>query len=192
MIDIVRLEAADRADWQAMFSEFLQRDWTADQYDHAWGRLQSDTEIHALGARIDGELVGFAHLFRHAHTNAPDVCCLHHLFTAPAWRGRGVARALIAAVAEWASQHDCFRLYWVVQDGNAAARRLYDQVAAFEGFIEYRMPIEPDVPALPAPAGVDVGRLTAGHRAPWEALFRAYIDFYGRELRFHRVGGARL
>src|SRR5688572_11875692 len=96
VVDIVKLQPADRDRWQTMFSEFLQRDWPDDQYDWTWARLAGDREIHALGARVDGELIGFVHFFRHAHTNAPDVCCIHHLYTSANWRGRGVARALIA------------------------------------------------------------------------------------------------
>ena len=165
-----------------MFGQFLQRDWPVEQYDHAWARLQDDAEIHALGARIDGDLVGFAHFFPHAHTNGPDVCCLHHLFTSAQWRGQGVARALIDAVGDWARARGCGRLYWVVQEENEAARRVYDQVAAFEGFIEYRMPIAADVPALTAPPGVAIDKLGPSDRPRWETLFRAYIDFYEREL----------
>jgi GNAT superfamily N-acetyltransferase len=182
VVDIVKLRPADRDRWQTMFSEFLQRDWPDDQYDWTWARLAGDAEIHALGARVDGQLIGFVHFFRHAHTNAPDVCCIHHLYTSANWRGRGVARALMSAVADWAREHNCFRLYWVVQEQNAVARRLYDRIGAFEGFIEYRMPIAPDVPVLRARPGIDVVRLTASDRDRWESLFRAYIDFYEREL----------
>jgi GNAT superfamily N-acetyltransferase len=182
VIDIVKLEPGDRSDWQAMFTEFLRWQWPIGRFDHTWSRLLDDAEVHAFGARVDGTLVGFVHFFRHAHTNAADVCCVHHLFTSPEWRGRGVARALVAAVANWAREHDCFRLYWVVQEENAAARRLYDDIAAFEGFIEYRMPIAPDGPAIAPPPEIDVGRLTASDRTRWESLFRSYIDFYEREL----------
>ena len=181
-IEIVNLEPEDRADWQSMFGEFLQREWATDQYEQAWARLQVDDEVHAFGARVDGRLVGFVHFFAHAHTNAPDVCCMHHLFTSSGRRGRGVGRALIAAVAEWARQHGCFRLYWVVQEGNVTARRLYDEVGAFEGFIEYRMQIGSDAPAVAPPDDIDIVALAPDDRARWEALFHDYIDFYEREL----------
>lgn len=182
MIDVATLGPEDRADWQAMFGEFLQREWSADQYQQAWDRLQVDDEVHALGARVDGRLVGFVHFFAHAHTNAADVCCMHHLFTSSDRRGRGVGRALIAAVADWARDHGCFRLYWVVQEGNVTARRLYDEVGAFEGFIEYRMQIGPNAGVVATHDGIDIGAISPDDRARWEALFRSYIDFYEREL----------
>jgi GNAT superfamily N-acetyltransferase len=182
VVDVVKLEPRDRADWQTMFGEFLQRQWPIGQLDQTWSRLVDDIDVHALGARVDGRLVGFVHFFRHAHTNAPDVCCVHHLFTSPEWRGRGVARALIAAVAGWAREHDCFRLYWVVQEGNVTARRLYDAVATFDGFIEYRMQIDGPAPASVSPDGIDIAPMSPHDRDRWEALFRGYIDFYEREL----------
>ena len=59
------------------------------------------------------------------------------LFTAPAARGKGVARALIAEVVRWAREQGCARVYWLTQSGNETARRLYDQVADNRGFIQY-------------------------------------------------------
>lgn len=33
------------------------------------------------------------------------------------------------------------RLYWTTQDGNTAARALYDKVASFNGFVRYDCPL---------------------------------------------------
>lgn len=62
---------------------------------------------------------------------------LQDLFTAPEARGQGVARALIAAVREWARRQGCARLYWHTQATNHTARLLYDQVAENRGFMQY-------------------------------------------------------
>jgi GNAT superfamily N-acetyltransferase len=51
-----------------------------------------------------------------------------------------VGRALIGAVEEWARGQGCARLYWHTQQHNDTARRLYDGVADFRGFIVYTMP----------------------------------------------------
>jgi hypothetical protein len=50
-----------------------------------------------------------------------------------------VARALIAAVVKWAAAHECARVYWHTHETNTTARRLYDQVADYRGFIRYQI-----------------------------------------------------
>jgi GNAT superfamily N-acetyltransferase len=137
---ITPLTPADRPVWEALFRgyiAFYERDEPQAMYDRAWERFMADDTIHALGARVDGALVGITHFFIHPSTSGPDVCYLQDLFTDQAARGRGVGRALIAAVADWARQKGCGRLYWLTHHTNAAARALYDRVAVNRGFIRY-------------------------------------------------------
>jgi GNAT superfamily N-acetyltransferase len=142
MIVIGPLVPADRARWQELFegyNTFYERTLPAETYDEKWQAFQEDVTIHALCARDEDTIVGITHFFKHPSTSSQDVCYLQDLFTAPEARGRGVGRALIEAVAQWAKQQDCCRLYWHTKESNETARRLYDQVAEKTPFIHYRI-----------------------------------------------------
>ncbi|HEX9035705.1 MAG TPA: GNAT family N-acetyltransferase [Ktedonobacterales bacterium] len=142
MITIDKLSSSDRDVWETLFRayiDFYQRVEPSAMYDRAWQEFQMDTRLHAFGARLDGRLVGITHFLAHPSTSGPDVCYLQDLFTAPEVRGQGVARALIAAVVEWARAHSCSRVYWQTQASNSTARLLYDKVAENRGFIRYQI-----------------------------------------------------
>ena len=144
MIETRRLEPADHARWEELFRAYIafyERELDQAAYDRAWREFASDARLHALGAWLDGRLVGITHFLVHPSTSEADLCYLEDLFTDPEVRGRGVARAVIEAVREWAREHGCGSVYWQTHESNAVARRLYDDVAHNEGYIVYTLPV---------------------------------------------------
>ncbi len=106
-----------------------------------WSRFfDSDEPVHALVAEDGGRLVGLAHYLFHRSTTAiAPICYLQDLFTSEGGRGRGVGTRLIKAVAEAARAAGSPRVYWQTHETNAKARRLYDEIAEYSGFLVYRI-----------------------------------------------------
>jgi GNAT superfamily N-acetyltransferase len=133
----------DRADWEPLWAGYLafyEATIPSTVTETTWARLNDPAEpMHALGAFVDGQLVGIVHYLFHRSTwTTGDYCYLQDLFTAEAARGRGAGRALIQAVYERARAASASRVYWLTQEGNATARALYDKLADRSGFIQYR------------------------------------------------------
>lgn len=105
-----------------------------------WARFFDDGEpVHALVAESGDHLLGLAHFLYHRSTIQLAMSCyMQDLFTVEAARGRGVGRALIEAVYEYARQAGSPRVYWQTHETNAAAMQLYDKVADKSGFVVYR------------------------------------------------------
>jgi GNAT superfamily N-acetyltransferase len=143
-IEVGPLEAGDRNAWEGLargYKAFYQ-DWIPDEaYEATWRRLRHGTELHGLGARLDGRLIGIAHYFYHPAFWGGDACYLQDLFVEEDMRGRGAARALIEQVAAAARDRGATRYYWHTKEDNAQARVLYDRVARFTGFIRYQYPL---------------------------------------------------
>ena len=144
MIQIDRLRPDDRAAWEVLargYKAFYRDPIPDEAYEAAWRRLRHGTELHGLGARLDGRLIGIAHYFFHPPFWGGDACYLQDLFVDEAARGQGVARVLIERVAETSRDRGATRLYWTTKQDNTPARALYDKVARFHGFIRYDYPL---------------------------------------------------
>jgi GNAT superfamily N-acetyltransferase len=128
--------------WQG-YNAFYGRDGDSalaeDVTNTTWARFLDPAEpVHALVAAQGDELVGLAHfLYHRSTTRIEPTCYLQDLFTLQSARGQGVGRALIEGVFAAARAARVERVYWQTQSGNARARRLYDQVATYLGFITY-------------------------------------------------------
>jgi GNAT superfamily N-acetyltransferase len=141
-IEITELRASDRERWTELwrlYLEFYETSLPAETYAGTWARiLDPAAPISGFGARADGRLVGITHYLFHDHAWSPrQVCYLQDLYVDSEARGGGTGKALIEAVAQVARERDCLRLYWTTKEDNTRARRLYDHIAKFNGFIRY-------------------------------------------------------
>lgn len=104
-----------------------------------WQRFFDPADpVFALVAEVDGGLVGLTHyLYHRSTTRIEPTCYLQDLFTTPALRGQGIARALIEGACDQARAAGVKRVYWQTHESNAAGRRLYDTLARHAGFIVY-------------------------------------------------------
>jgi GNAT superfamily N-acetyltransferase len=79
----------------------------------------------------DGQAIGFALFFHNFSTflGRPGIY-LEDLFVVPEWRGRGVGRQLLSALAAIAVERECGRLEWSVLDWNRPAIGFYQRLGA--------------------------------------------------------------
>ena len=85
----------------------------------------------AVIARVGSEAVGLAVWFHSYSTflSRPGLY-LEDLFVLPAWRGRGIGRALLCHLARVAVERGCGRMEWAVLDWNDAAIGFYRSIGA--------------------------------------------------------------
>lgn len=137
------LRPEDRAEWESMWRAYLAfYETTApdDVYDSTFNRLLGDDpqDFKCLIAEHPQGPVGLAHFLFHRHAwKIENVCYLQDLFAKPDARGLGVGRALIEAVYDAADANGAPSVYWLTQDFNQTARRLYDKVGTLSPFIRY-------------------------------------------------------
>lgn len=143
--------ADDAPKWRKLWAAYLafyETELPDSVYEASFARLLSTAPYDPSGlvAACGDDLIGLVHYLRHRHCwRIADVLYLQDLFVAPAARGQGAGRALIAEVYAQADRlapdaPDGGAVYWLTQDSNTAARRLYDQLAIAPGFIKYQRP----------------------------------------------------
>ncbi|HVF06054.1 MAG TPA: GNAT family N-acetyltransferase [Frankiaceae bacterium] len=87
--------------------------------------------VYCHVAEADGEVVGFALWFRNFSTwlGRPGIY-LEDLYVRPAYRGRGLGKALLATLASIATERGYGRVEWSVLDWNSPAHDFYRSIGA--------------------------------------------------------------
>jgi len=146
-LTVRRLTSSDEAAWRRLWTGYLEYYETTvpeDVYRTTFTRLLGDdpTQVNGFVAESDGVLVGLVHYIYHAHGwKVERVCYLQDLYADPSVRGQGVGAALINAVYAQADQDGAPAVYWLTQDFNQTARKLYDQIGTLTPFIKYVRPL---------------------------------------------------
>lgn len=142
-LEIRPVSKDDEAAWRRLWTDYLSFYETSvgeDVYRMSFSRLLSDDPAEFRGrlAMLDGAPVGLVHFFFHRHMwRVEDVCYLQDLYADPEVRGRGIGRALIEAVYDAADAAGSPTVYWLTQEFNTEARKLYDRIGTVTPFIKY-------------------------------------------------------
>ncbi|WP_412554323.1 N-acetyltransferase family protein [Shimia sp. MIT1388] len=140
------LTEADHAEWRRLWTDYItfyESTVPEEVYVSTFARLLGDDpqDYSCLVADLDGKLIGLTHYLFHRHAwKVENVCYLQDLYADPEVRGTGVGRKLIEAVYQAADDAGAPSVYWMTQEFNTNARKLYDRVGQLSPFIKYQRP----------------------------------------------------
>lgn len=142
-ITVRSLTRTDESHWRRLWSAYLRfygAEVAEEVYLTTFSRLLDAKEPQwGLLAERAGQPVGLVHyLFQRTNWKIENVCYLQDLYADQAARGQGIGRALIEAVYAAADAQGAPDVYWLTQEFNAEARRLYDRVGQPTPFIKYQ------------------------------------------------------
>ena len=154
MITLEKLTASHQDAWAQLWTQYLafyETERSQEIFDLTFARLIDDTHdceayIAFVGGDAPGDApenapdnaAGIVHCIYHLHLwQKEKICYLQDLFVAPPYRKHGVARQLIAQIYASADNKGAKGVYWLTQDFNAPARRLYDKIGVKTPFIKY-------------------------------------------------------
>ena len=106
-----------------------------------WKRINDDSfEVHGLGAATEDDLiVGIVHYLYHPVTwSIAPRCYLEDLYVSEEARGRGAGQALVEAVYQAARERQADQVYWLTENENLQARKLYDRIGELTSFVKYK------------------------------------------------------
>jgi GNAT superfamily N-acetyltransferase len=146
-IRVVSAEQRHRADWDRLYAgyaEFYRVTQTPEMRDRVWSWIQDPAhETHGFVAEdAEGRAVGLAHFRAFARPlSASTGGFLDDLFVDPHMRGKRVADALIAAIAEEGRRKGWSVIRWITAEDNHRARAVYDRVAKLTPWRTYDIPL---------------------------------------------------
>lgn len=144
---VVPIADKNHGDWDALYSayaRFYESHQDAAMRDRVWSWLRDDGHELCGFVALDeaGRGIGLAHYRPFARPLAASTGgYIDDLFVAEDWRGRGVADALVAAVAAEGKRRGWMVLRWITAEDNARARGFYDRIAERTHWVTYQIPL---------------------------------------------------
>ena len=145
-LTIRAIEEKDKDQWLKLWAgylEFYKSTISSEQTELTWKRLiNNELKMFGFVAESEEGVIGFTHcLFRPSTWTETDYCYLEDLYVNPNIRGKGIGRALMNKVIEFAKEKKSKRVYWTTQEFNKTARVLYDSFTPVSEFVQYRLPL---------------------------------------------------
>lgn len=141
------LVSSDHVEWHRLWKSYLsfyKTELSDEIYQHTFSALLDKDPftpsclVIAMQEGQDARLCGLVHYLFHAHCwKRERVCYLQDLFVDPNYRKFGLGRRLIEGVYATADSAGSPSVYWMTQDFNHDARKLYDRIGVLTPFIKY-------------------------------------------------------
>ena len=135
----LKIRAVTKADGELVYSfvrdlaeyERLLDDVAATQADIERALFEPNPRVHCDIAEWDGVAAGFALWFYNFSTfRGRHGIYLEDLFVRPAFRGKGIGKALLVNLAKRAVAENCARVEWSVLDWNEPSIKFYESLGA--------------------------------------------------------------
>jgi GNAT superfamily N-acetyltransferase len=144
---VAPLAPEHRPDWNRLYgayADFYRSTQSAAMRDEVWGWTQDGAHPVSGFIALDGpgRGIGLAHYRPFPRPLAASTGgFLDDLFVAPDWRGKGVAEALVEAVASEGRRRGWTVIRWITAEDNHRGRGFYEKVAERTGWVTYQIPL---------------------------------------------------
>jgi GNAT superfamily N-acetyltransferase len=112
-------------------AEFEKLEATTDEESLSEALFGENPAAHTLLAFVNDQPIAYVtYFFTFASMTGKRGLWLDDIYVNPAWRGKGIGKALMLHLARVAVQNNCARFEWMVLDWNKSAIDFYEKLGA--------------------------------------------------------------